>query len=243
LKRFWTDVTHAPAEQDGISGHMILLDGKPMRLPGGAVLSVPSLALAGAVAEEWQAAGSSKGGEFSAEDTPLTRLAGTAQTRIAPAPGPTVEALARYAESDLLCYRATGPEALVHRQARAWQPWLDWAALTYDAPLKVTAGVIHIPQSRHSLNALHMAVAACDPLVLAGLGILVPALGSLVLGLAVAEGQLGAAQAHELGALDELFQAELWGQDIEAERRRDMVAADIAVAARFIGLVRTEACP
>jgi chaperone required for assembly of F1-ATPase len=243
VKRFWTDATQALADQYDQTGYMILLDGKPMRLPGGVVLSIPSAGLAEAVAEEWQAAGGGKGGEFSAEDTPLTRLAGTAQTRIAPAPGPTVEALARYAASDLLCYRATGPDALVHRQARAWQPWLDWAALTYDAPLKVTAGVVHIPQSRHSLNALHVAVAAFDPLVLAGLGILVPALGSLILGLAVADGQLDAADAHRLGALDELFQAELWGQDNAAVQRRKMVAADIALAARFIALVRAEAYP
>jgi chaperone required for assembly of F1-ATPase len=238
VKRFWTDATHAAADHDGACGFTILLDGKPMRLPGGAVLCIPSAALAQAVAEEWQAAGGGKGGEMGMDDTPLTRLAGTAQTRIAPDPAPTVDAIARYAEADLLCYRATGPEALVHRQSRSWQPWLDWAALTYDAPLKVTSGVVHIAQSRHSLNALHAAVAALDPLALAGLGILVPSLGSLVLGLAVAVGGLEAEQAHNLGALDELFQAELWGQEADAARRRKAVAADIAVAARFIALVR-----
>ena len=46
-------------------------------------------------------------------DTPLTRLAGTAQQRIAPDPAPTIDAIARYAESDLLCYRAETPEELV----------------------------------------------------------------------------------------------------------------------------------
>ncbi len=240
MKRFWTDAAYAEAVQDGVEGYAILLDGKPMRLPGGTVLRIPSVILARAVAEEWQVAGGEKGGEFGADDTPLTRLAGTAQTRIAPDPAPTIDALALYAESDLLCYRAAGPEALVIRQIRGWQPWLDWAALTYDAPLKVTSGVIHVAQSRHSLIALHAAVAALDPWVLAGLGILVPVLGSLVLGLAVAEGELDAGSAHELGALDELFQAELWGEDAEAVKRRRGVATDIAVAARFIALVRAE---
>ena len=98
-------------------------------------------------------------------------------------------------------------------------------------------------QSRHSLKALHAAVAVYDPLVLAGLGILVPALGSLVLGLAIAEGRLDAETAHELGALDELFQAELWGRDAEAEMRLNAVAADIAVATRFVALARTESIP
>jgi chaperone required for assembly of F1-ATPase len=243
VKRFWNDAAFAEAEQDGVAGHIILLDGKPMRVPGGQVLWIRPAALAQAVAEEWQNAGGGKGGEMGMEDTPLTRLAGTAQTRIAADPAPTVAALARYAESDLLCYRATGPEALVHRQARNWQPWLDWAALAYDAPLKITAGIVHVAQNPHSLKALHAAVAAYDPLVLAGLGVLVPALGSLVLGLAVAEGRLDGAAAHELGALDERFQAELWGHDAEAEKRLAAVAADIAVAARFIALARAGTGP
>lgn len=238
VKRFWDVATHQTAGPGSGPGYAILLDGKPVRLPGGAVLSVPSAPLARAIAAEWQAAGGGKGGDFGADDTPLTRLAGTAQTRIAPDPAPTVAGLARYAESDLLCYRATGPDSLVYRQAQGWQPWLDWAALTFDAPLQVTSGVVHVAQSRHSLNALHAAVAAHDPLVLAGLGVLVPVLGSLVLGLAVAEGRLDAGLAHELGALDELFQAELWGLDAEAEKRLHAVAADIAMAARFITLAR-----
>ena len=55
---------------------------------------------------------------------------------------------------------------------------------------------------------------------LAGLGIAVPALGSLVLGLALAAGEMDAETAYPLGALDELFQAEQWGDDYEAVDRR-----------------------
>ena len=87
-----------------------------------------------------------KGGEMSFKDTPLTRLAGTALERIAPDPAPTVDAIARYGETDLLCYRAETPRKLVHRQHQQWQPWLDWAALTYDAPLRVVTGVGYVKQ-------------------------------------------------------------------------------------------------
>ena len=125
MKRFWD---RAIAESTD-AGFAILLDGKPMRLPGGGVLSVPHPALAAAIATEWQVAGGEKGGEMSFFDTPLTRLAGTAQHRIAPDPGPTADAIARYGESDLLCYRAEAAQTVAQRQAREWQPWLDWAAL------------------------------------------------------------------------------------------------------------------
>jgi chaperone required for assembly of F1-ATPase len=239
VKRFWDTVTLQPGEV----GYAILLDGKAMHLPGGAVLRVSAEPLAHAIAAEWQAAGGGKGGEVSFADTPLTRLAGTAQQRIAPDPAPTIDAIARYAESDLLCYRAERPAELVARQSRAWQPWLDWVALTYDAPLRVGSGIAFVKQQRASVAALRRAVAALDVPALAALGVAVPVLGSLVLGLAMAEGELAAATAHELGALDELYQAEAWGEDAAAAARRAAIAADIALAVRFLDLTRSAGQP
>ena len=234
VTRFWDIVSVASEERE----HAILLDGKPMHLPGGGILRVRLRPLAEAIADEWRAAGGAKGGEMTFADTPLTRLAGTAQERVAPNPDPTIDAIARYGENDLLCYRAEHPPALVQRQAKAWQPWLDWAALTYDAPLRVTAGVGPIRQHRDSISALRHAVASLDVNALTALGIAVPALGSLVLGLALAEGRISPGDAHVLGALDELFQEEEWGADDEAVARRAGVAADIALAARYIALTR-----
>jgi chaperone required for assembly of F1-ATPase len=234
VKRFWDIVDLTWDGQD----HRILLDGKPVHLPNGGVLRVGPAALAEAIAGEWRAAGGGKGGTMSFADTPLTRIAGTARERIALDPAPTADAIARYGETDLLCYRAEIPLALAELQVRSWQPWLDWTALALDAPLRVTTGVIPVHQHHDSINALRRVVHRYDPYLLAGLGIAVPALGSLVLGLALAEGQLDAAEAHRLGALEELFQVEQWGEDEEAARRRENVAADIAVAARFMRLAR-----
>ncbi len=237
MKRFWDTATIEPVA----GAYAVLLDGRKMHLPEGVVLRIAAEPLARAIAAEWQAAGGAKGGEMSFADTPLTRIAGTAQLRIAPDPAPTIDAIARYAESDLLCYRAEAPEALVHRQAREWQPWLDWAALTYDAPLRITRGIAYVRQHRDSVAALRRAVAALDSLALAALGVAVPALGSLVLGLALADGRLDAATSHALGCLDELFQVEAWGEDAQAAVRRRAVADDIAIAARVLELNRSNA--
>ena len=234
VKRFWDRATAEPVD----GGYAILLDGRPMHLPGGATLRLPHQPLADAIATEWQHAGGGKGAEMSFADTPLTRLAGTAQHRIAADPEPTADAIARYGETDLLCYRAEAPAALVRRQEAAWQPWLDWLERRHGAKLRVTSGIMAIRQHRAAIATLRAAVGALDPWALAALGVAVPALGSLVLGLALAEQRLDPAAAHALGALDELFQAEQWGEDAQAAARRQAVADDVALAARLIALTR-----
>ncbi|MCB4824377.1 ATP12 family protein [Roseicella aerolata] len=234
MKRFWDTAAAEPEP----GGFRVLLDGKPVRLPGGTPLKVEAAALAEAIVAEWAAAGGQKGGEMSPADIPLTRLAGTAQERIAPDPGPTVEGLAKFGETDLLCYRAEDRK-LAALQAAEWQPLLDWAALQHDAPLRVTTGLMPVPQDPAAIAALRRAVAALSAVELTALGVLVPGFGSLVLGLAVVQRRLEAAEAHRLAILDETFQEEFWGLDEEAAARRRRIAAEAAQAERLLILART----
>ncbi|PZW43152.1 chaperone required for assembly of F1-ATPase [Humitalea rosea] len=233
MKRFWDTARAVPAA----TGFGINLDARPLRLPGGAPLTVPGLRLAEALALEWHSVGATKQTEFTWDSLPLTRLVGTVQDRIAPDPEPTIAAIAVYGETDLLCYRAEEPK-LRTRQEAAWDPLLDWARDTLQAPLAVTQGVMPVPQPSASLRALRAAVGAEDPWGLAALGVLVPALGSLVLGLAVLRGRIGAAEAIACALVDESFQQEFWGLDAEAEARAEGLAADAALATSLIALAR-----
>jgi chaperone required for assembly of F1-ATPase len=232
MKRFWEAALAVPRLE---GGYGVVLDGRPLRLPGGNILTTESRRLAEAIAEEWGKAGGTKGGEMRQEDVPLTRLLGAAQERIAPDPRPMVDGIARYGETDLLCYRAED-HRLAARQAEAWQPVLEWAALTLDAPLGITQGLMPVPQAPTSLAALQAAVARHDAAGLAALGVAVPALGSLVLGLALSLGRLDAEEAHRLATLDELYQEEFWGSDDEAQARREDRLNEVRLAARFLAL-------
>jgi chaperone required for assembly of F1-ATPase len=231
MKRFWDQ---AACVEDG-DGFAIHLDGRPMRLPGGGTLRVATRELGEALAGEWQAAGGARDGEMAWEDVPLTRLAGTAAERIAPAPEATIEAIAKYAETDLLSYRAEDPD-LAARQRAAWDPWIEWAARDLGAGLRSTTGIMPIRQSAETMDALYRAVAALSPVRLSALGVLVPALGSLVLALAVVRGALAPEAAHRIALTDELFQEERWGLDWATENQREKIAADLAVAARLAAL-------
>ncbi|RYY36816.1 MAG: ATPase, partial [Sphingomonadales bacterium] len=120
MKRFWKDVTLA---ERGIA-----LDGKPVRTPRRAALTLPSDALAEAVADEWRGVGDT----VDPRAMPLTGLANAAIDIVAADPPAFAAGLAAYGESDLLCYRAELPAPLVERQAAAWDPLLDWARGRYD---------------------------------------------------------------------------------------------------------------
>ena len=118
---------------------------------------------------------------------PLTGLANAAVDRVAPDPAAFAAGLARYAEADLACYRAEGPQALVERQSAAWDPLLDWARRRFDVDFRPTSGLVHVPQPPATVDRLGHAVAALDPFRLAGLSPLVTIGGSLVAALAVIE--------------------------------------------------------
>lgn len=233
MKRFWNEARVEP----GDDGFGVSLDGRPVRLPSGAPLRVRSPALAEALAAEWQSAGGEKGDAVAVDAIGLTRLVGTALEKVATDPAAMVEGIAAYAASDLLCYRSDDPR-LAAIEALEWDPWLGWSAGTLGAPLLVTAGIIHVEQPAASRAALRDAVAGLDPFSLTVLAQLVPPLGSLVLGLAVVLGALDAAEAHRISLVDEHFQEEFWGVDDEARARREKIAGDIALAARFLALAR-----
>lgn len=62
--------------------------------------------------------------------------------------------------------------------------------------------------------------------------------GSLVIGLAVLEGRMGAEEAWALSRIDEDFQAEQWGEDEEAAAHAARRRKDFLQAETFLRLVR-----
>jgi chaperone required for assembly of F1-ATPase len=231
MKRIYGKVEAVPASD----GYGVALDGRLVKTPRRRDLIVPTMALATAIAAEWEA----QQGEIRREEMPLTRLAGTTIDRDAADREAIVRQIAGYAGTDLVCYRAAHPPALVTRQQALWQPLLDWAAERYAAPLTVTSGVIPSTQPAASLAAFAAAVAAYQNFALTALHAATTACGSLVIALALMEGRLDAGAAFAASQLDESFQIEAWGEDKEQAERRVALSAEIAAAARFTALTRT----
>jgi len=217
----------------GDDGFEVTLDGRPLRTPGRRPMVLPTEALARAIAEEWDA----QADEVRPETMPLTRLVATAIDRVASRRDEVAADLRAYGASDLVCYRAEAPIELVARQEDVWQPLVDWVRQRYDAALTVTSGVIPVSQSDTTLGALGGALAPLSNLEVMAVHAVTTATGSLVIGLAVLEGEIEGEAAWAAGLADELYMFEVWGEDAEAKRRHEALKRDILAAERLLRLI------
>ncbi len=209
MKRFWTEVTIA--HEDG--GWGIRLDDRPLRTPKRAPLTIPSERLAQQIADEWRGVED----KIDARAMPLTGIANAAIDHVEPGKAEFAAALARYAEADLTCYRATGPHELVTVQQTAWNALLAWARRRYDIDFTITEGITHVAQPAGTVERLTHAVSTLDAFHLAALSPIVTIGGSLVAALALLEQAITPQQAWDAVSIDDRWQLEQWGSDADAE--------------------------
>lgn len=229
-RRFW-DAAQVVALEDGFTVH---LDARPLRTPAKGALVVPTQALARAIAAEWDA----QDEVIAPHSMPFTRSANAALDKVRPQHAEVAAMIAEYGDTDLLCYRATAPEALARRQAEAWDPLLDWAGAALGARLAPVAGVMHCPQQAAALARLRAQVAAQDIFALTALHDLVSLSGSLVIGLAAQAHQAPLADLWALSRLDESWQEAQWGRDAEAAAAAEIKRAAFLHAGRLHDLSR-----
>lgn len=224
-KRFWKGVVVDSED----AGFVIRLDDRPVKTPAKRPLVVPTEAIATQIAAEWDA-------QFELVDPatmPWTRSANVAIDKVSVQAAEVKEHLAGYADTDLLLYRAEGPEGLVARQQQAWGPLLDWIADQFGVRLKLATGVIPVPQDETALSRLTRAMDAMSDFQLTGFHDMVTLTGSFSLALASAEGQFLVDQLWDLSRIDEDWQVEQWGEDEEAKTHANLKKAAFLHATEF----------
>ncbi|MEO0669272.1 MAG: ATP12 family protein [Pseudomonadota bacterium] len=207
-KRFWTD---AAAVADG-PGWVIELDGRRVKTPAKAALEVPTRAMAEAIAAEWAA----QEDVVNPTAMPFTRSANAAIDKVAAQHDEVADMLAAYGDADLLCYRADQPDTLVARQAAIWDPYLDWLARDLGVRLAPRTGLMHESQDPAALDVITEITRKMSNFELAAFHDLVSLSGSWVLGFAAAKDMTNVPEIWAASRLDEIWQAEQWGDDEEA---------------------------
>jgi chaperone required for assembly of F1-ATPase len=233
-RRFWKAASVGP---QGEAGFTIQLDGRPALTPQRAQLALPTRAAAELVAQEWDAVGK----HLDLATMPLTRLAFTAIDRVHQAREAVADEVARFAAADALCYFAETPSSLVERQVEKWIPVLDWAERDLGLTFERGAGIRHTPQPEATVARVRDLALALDDFALTAFVWVTSIFGSAILALALQRGELDATTAFDLSRLDEIFQAEQWGEDAEAAARTAAMRDDAISAGRWLEALATTA--
>jgi chaperone required for assembly of F1-ATPase len=217
-KRFYKEAVAAPSE----GGYGIFLDGRPVNTPARRPLVAPSRPLAEAIAAEW----ADQGETIDPATMPLTKLMNTALDGVAAQMAEVEADVAKYAASDLICYRTGEPESLAAAQAAVWDPLVAFARDRLGTKFALAEGVMFVEQPQAALGAFGRALreyvgeGASAPLRLAALSVMTTLTGSVVIALATALREIDAADAWDAANVDEDWQMRAWGADAEAMARR-----------------------
>lgn len=228
-RRFYEN---AAVAQDG-DAYAVTLDGKPVRTPARRLLAAPTRELAQAIADEWQA----QKDVIDPAHMPLTRLANSIVDGVADKPHEVRDEIVKYLGSDLLFYRADGPEGLIERQAAAFDPVVRWAADALGARFIMVEGVVYAMQPEEAIAAAARAIPA-DAWTLGAVHSAMTLTGSALLALALARDAASVDDVWKAAHVDEDWQMEQWGRDSLAMERRAYREAEMKAAATVLRLAR-----
>ncbi len=231
-KRFYTTAAFEAAPGD-TQGFIVTLDRRTAKTPGGRPLLVLNVALAEAVAAEWQA----QVAVIDPATMPLTRLVNTVIDGVAGREAEVAADVVKYAGSDLVCYRAEAPPGLVERQAHMWDPVVAHAERRIGAALHVTAGLMPVAQPEAVGRGLAALLHAHDAFAIAALHVMTTLTGSALIAFACLERAMSAEAAWAAAHVDEDWQIAQWGEDAEAAARRRRRWQEMAAADRLVALL------
>jgi chaperone required for assembly of F1-ATPase len=227
-KKFYKAATSGPSPKG--EGFVVLLDGRTLRTPAKAVLSVPSEALAALIAAEWHA----QEEHILPASMPVTRLTNVALDRMPMSRDGTVAEIVKYAASDLLLARADEPEGLIAAEKTAWDPILEWAEQALGARFIPAAGFFLPEQDPAALEAIAAQASRFDNFRLTALAHLGALYGSSLLAMAVLSGRLTPGDAYDASRVDEAWQEAKWGVDYEAAERTARLKGEVEAVERYL---------
>jgi chaperone required for assembly of F1-ATPase len=169
---------------------------------------------------------------------PLTRLVNSAIDRVAAEMDAVRADIVKHAGSDLMLYRAEGPQSLIDAEERLWGPILAASEKALGTRFMLAEGIVHVGQDAATLAAVERALAGYDALQLAAIHSMTTLTGSALIALAFARGELTAEEAWAAAHADEDWQAGRWGRDETAVEERAKRWEEMQAAARVLEATR-----
>jgi chaperone required for assembly of F1-ATPase len=231
-KRFYQNATVGKG-----APYSLLLDDRVVKTPAGNMLAAPTAPLAEIIAAEWN----TQGERIDPATMPLTKLANTAIDRATTEKSKIAAEILEFAGSDMVCYRAESPAGLVKYQTTHWDPIIAWAKADLKVDFATVNTITHRRQSPAALQALEAHITSLDPFSFVAVHNLSTLTGSALLAAMTGAGKISADAAWLAANVDEDWQIENWGEDVEAIARRAGRLHEFSTCVRFVNLAHNRA--
>ena len=142
------------------------------------------------------------------------------------------EKILEFARTDLLFFWGEKKE-LFEKQQKEWKPILDWVEERINARIKTTTS-LDVPDNEFLQHPMKVVVEEMSDKELACFYAAELNMKSVLLALALIRGRIDAEEAGRLSYLEELWQNEIWGKEIEAQKRREERCEELKVIERFL---------
>ncbi|XP_007903962.1 ATP synthase mitochondrial F1 complex assembly factor 2 [Callorhinchus milii] len=204
-KKFYKNVSISQGEGGLFE---INLDHRKLKTPQGKLFTIPSEALAVAVATEWDSQRNTL--QFFAMH--LTTLCNTALDN------PTqktreqlIRSALKFLDTDTVCYRIEEPPGLVELQKNEWDPVIEWIENRYDVVIGTSTDILGPNITEETKHTFHQHLSSYNLWALIGLEYVIHQLKSVVLSLNLIDRNLNVEKAVLLSRLEEQYQIERWG--------------------------------
>ncbi|MBE6452315.1 MAG: hypothetical protein E7012_02355 [Alphaproteobacteria bacterium] len=131
-----------------------------------------------------------------------------------------IDNLLKFATTDVLLFWGSD-ENLQKRQEQEWEPVLSWAREEFGGKYKTTKSLDVQKENLDSGMGFKKFLEKLDDKQLAAFYLAALNMRSVLLASALVKGKINSEQAFKAAYLEELFQAEAWGKDEEAEAKRE----------------------
>lgn len=129
-----------------------------------------------------------------------------------------IDRLVVFSQTDMLLFWGHEKD-LIERQEKVWGPILQWANNEINVEFVKTQG-LDVPENKASGEKLRDYLNSFSDKELAAFYVAALNMKSVLLAIALVKKRLSADEAFNAAFLDELWQAESWGVEKEAEKRR-----------------------
>ena len=231
MKKFWKNVCVKSKLKNSFE---IFLDKRILKTPMQKDLIFSNYKIAKETAREWDI--SEK--EINTENMVFYGLISTAIDKINHDKVSYIENVLGFINTDLICYRADGPNELVDLQNSSWNPIISFIKKYIDVELKFFIGVMPSKQSLEIFVRLKTLINSFSDIEISALHKMTNLTGSIFISICILKGDVLKNEAFELSFLDELWQAKNWGVEEESLDKRDKIAKELNRIISFVELIR-----